>query len=448
MPTNELAPHVQEIARALANRVEMEQIEDELTRYLEYGVPLAQAKRDIVRNHGGTLRAGAKKVKDLQPGETSVDLLVKVLTRNAKEIQVKGQPKTIWFGFLADETGKTPYTMWKDHPIEPGRSFAIGNVYVKAGFREGVEVNVGDFARVSPSDAEVELPDAIAGPARSSLPGGELAIMQLADGMNSVTVTARVLDAREKTIAGASGPRTLFEGELADDSGRIVFTAWAPEKHAALLAKDAVVKIENAYVKAFRGTPNLNFGENATVTPLAATTLPPSTALALPKLVAIGDVERAGGGTGVLVEGVVLEVKKGSGLIQRCPQCNRVLQKRECRLHGKVDGTYDLRVKGVLDDGTGAVTFFLGRAVTEKILGKTLEQCQAIAKEAMTMDVIQDDLVEALTARRLAITGNATSDEFGLQLIGHESAPPAPIDVKAEAEKLLAKVHEHLAEVA
>ncbi len=49
-----------------------------------------------------------------------------------------------------------------------------------------------------------------------------------------------------------------------------------PEKHAALLAKDAVVKIENAYVKAFRGTPNLNFGENATVTPLAATTLPPS----------------------------------------------------------------------------------------------------------------------------------------------------------------------------
>ena len=39
-----LAPHVNELTRALQNRVDPASLEDELRRYLEYGVPLAQAK--------------------------------------------------------------------------------------------------------------------------------------------------------------------------------------------------------------------------------------------------------------------------------------------------------------------------------------------------------------------------------------------------------------------
>ena len=44
----------------------------------------------------------------------------KVLTVNPKEITVKGQPKTIWYGFLADESGRTAYTAWKDFNLQPG----------------------------------------------------------------------------------------------------------------------------------------------------------------------------------------------------------------------------------------------------------------------------------------------------------------------------------------
>src|SRR5438874_4574018 len=121
----DLAPHVNEIARALQNKLEPGAIEDELRRYLEYGVPLNQAKRDIVRMHGGTLVVGAKKVADLQPEDKGVELEGRILTVNPKEITVKGAPKTIYYGFFADDTGKVSYTAWKDHNLQRGMNVRI-----------------------------------------------------------------------------------------------------------------------------------------------------------------------------------------------------------------------------------------------------------------------------------------------------------------------------------
>ncbi|HVL48014.1 MAG TPA: replication factor A [Candidatus Thermoplasmatota archaeon] len=438
MQQTDLAPHVQEITRALDNRVESAEVEDELRRYLEYGVPLAQAKRDIVRNHGGTLKAGAKRLADLAEGDRGVDLLAKVLTVNPKEITVKGEAKTIFYGFLADETSKVPYTAWKDLGLERGAVYDIKNVYVKKGFREGVEVNLGDYTTVARSAVDLAVKDGYAaGPERVA---PDRHVGELRDGMNNVTVTVRFLEAREKILVGAQGERKVIEGIVADATGKVPFTAWSPEPIRA----GAVAKIRNAYVKSWRGVPNLNFGESATLEFLDDAALAPADALARDRRLTIGEVERAGGAQGVVLEGVVLEVKKGSGLIQRCTQCNRVLQKRECRVHGKVDGAWDLRVKAVLDDGWGAVTFFLGREGTEKLSGRTLAEWQKVASEAMTTDVVLDELVQRLTGRRLVVSGNALSDDFGLSLIATAGAFAETGDVKADAERLLGEVLEVL----
>ncbi|HVM45069.1 MAG TPA: replication factor A, partial [Candidatus Thermoplasmatota archaeon] len=140
--------------------------------------------------------------------------------------------------------------------------------------------------------------------------------------------------------------------------------------------------------------------------------------------------------------------KKGSGIIFRCTSvevdrpCNRVLQKMECRIHGKQKGAPDLRIKAVLDDGYGAATFFANREPTEKILGKTLAQAQDEARDAMTVDVIQDQLVEKLTARRVLIRGRASTDEFGLTLNADDIEYAPERDVQAEAEKLLGALAE------
>ncbi|HWG91871.1 MAG TPA: hypothetical protein VNZ52_13560 [Candidatus Thermoplasmatota archaeon] len=560
--TQDLAPHVKEITRALDNRVEPDIIEDELKRYLDYGVPLAQAKRDILRNHGGTPArqvAGEKKLADLQEGDQRVELNVKVLTVNPKEITVKGEQKTIWFGLLADATGKVPYTAWKDHGLQPNTSYAIQGAYVKKGFREGVEVNLGDYAQVQAveddfapnekgaatapaaagaasvggqknladlqegdqrvtvrvkvltvnpkeitvkgepkqifygliADASAKVPytawkdyalqpgdsvelanvyvkkgfregvevnlgdyvtvtkldfdvEAVAGaaPSAGGARGGDLPIKELRDGLTSVNVIGRILDLRERSITTQNGPRTLLEGELADESGKVAFTDWSGDQHRDLLKLDAVVSIRNAYTKSWRGVPNLNLGDSARIELLPANSLPPESELRKDTRYTLGELERVGGGSGIVVDGAVLEVKKGSGLIFRCkePDCKRVLQNRMCRIHGKVEGVPDLRIKAVLDDGYGAVTFVVGREGTEKLLGKTLKDCQEMAKEAMTTDVVQEELETLLTGRTLSVHGNASKDDFGMQIIASDAHFPEARNVAAEAEALLAEI--------
>jgi replication factor A1 len=451
--TENLAPHVQEIARALQNRMEPEAIEDELRRYLDYGVPLAQAKKDIVRMHGGTLTAGAKKLADILPEERGLDITARVLTVNPKEITVKGQQKTIFYGFLADESAKVSYTAWKAFEgLQKGATVLIKNAYAKKGFREGIEISLGDYTTVAASDAHLDVKDDFA--AGAAEPGAarmssEHKIRDLREGQGSVTITARVMGLREKTISTANGQKTLVEGELADETGRAPFSAWEPEKLPAEMKENSVVRVKGAYVRSFRGIPNVNFGQYATVEILPDRALPDAAELDKPKPFNIGELEAAGGGQGVMVEGVVLEVKKGSGLIFRCATegCTRVLQKMECRIHGKQKGIPDLRIKAVLDDGHGAATFFANRDATEKLLGKTLAQCQEMARDAMTIDVVYDEIVPKLTARRVIVTGNASSDEYGLQILSNDLQFATDRDVEAEAEKLLGQVVEVLQEV-
>jgi replication factor A1 len=448
-----LAPHVAEIARALNNKLDPGAIEDELRRYLEYGVPLAQAKRDIVRMHGGQLTAGSKKVADLVAEDKGVEIVGRILTVNPKEITVKGAQKTIYYGFFADDTGKVSYTSWKDHNLERGSNVRIKNAYVKKGFREGVELSLGDYTTVALVDTlGFEIKDDFAagsGPTPSGEFGGrapaqERKVRDLREGQGSVTITGRILDLREKAISTVNGQKTLVEGEIADETGRVPFSAWEPDKLPPEFKANAVVRVKNAYVKAFRGIPNVNLGQYTQIEILPAEEMPDKASLEQAKPFTLGELESTGGGQGVLVEGVILEVKKGSGLIFRCAQegCNRVLQKMECRIHGKQKGQPDLRIKAVLDDGYGAATFFANRDATERILGKTLDECQALAREAMTVDVIQDDLTLKLTARRVAVTGNATSDEFGLQIIASGVDYVPPKDVATEAEKLLGQLAE------
>ncbi|MEA3198983.1 MAG: replication factor [Thermoplasmata archaeon] len=453
--TENLAPHVQEIARALQNRMEPDAIEDELRRYLDYGVPLAQAKKDIVRMHGGTLVAGAKKLAEVQPEEKGLEFTARVLTVNPKEITVKGQQKQIFYGYLADATAKVPYTAWKPfETMQKGATVHVENAYAKKGFRDPVEISLGDYTTVAVSNEQIAVKDDFVPSAAQAeggrISGAERKLADLVDGLTSVTLTARVLSLREKTISTANGQKTLVEGELADETGRAPFSAWEPER-VKDVKEGSVVRVRGAYVRAFRGIPQVNFGQYATLEVLPDRTLPNLAELERPAAMDLGKLEARGGATGVAVEGIVLEVKKGSGLIFRCAQegCNRVLQNRQCAIHPqKQEGIPDLRIKAVLDDGRGAATFFANREATEKLLGKTLAQCQQQARDAMTMDVVHEDLDRLLTAHRVVVTGRATSGEYGLQILADAvDFAPAP-DAEAEAEKLLGAVAEILQGVA
>jgi len=438
MEKQELAPHVAEISRVLGNKVSEEQIAKELDTYLNlYRVSLETAKRSVVRKLGGDPNALSKgvqkKLSELAGAEQSVDLLVKVLSANRKDIEQNGEVKTLIYGLMADESGSMAYTAWDADrfQLERGQVLLVRNAYTKE-WNGKPQLNLGTRATIEtqPQDA-VKLPEGmdvpIYGPTTAK-------VSDLQEGMNSVTITVKVLQVETRKIETQEGPKTVYSGTVADETGRVQFSSW----HDFNLIKDEVVQIRGGYVRSWRGIPQLNFGERADVQRVKGH-FPADVDLSKPRPRSIGELEMVGGAYDVVVAGVVVDVKKGSGLIQRCPQCNRLVQNKLCRLHGKVEGQYDLRIKAVVDDGAGAITAVLNKEITEALVGITLEQAIKDAREAMDPEVVKEKVEERLLAKPIEVRGNVISDDYGLMMIVSEARMFVP-EVRGEAANLLSEL--------
>ena len=103
--------------------------------------------------------------------------------------------------------------------------------------------------------------------------------------------------------------------------------------------------------------------------------------------------------------GVLVDIQSGSGLIKRCPECNRSLTKGACTEHGKVDGVYDLRIKAVLDDGIITQEALLNRDLTENTGGITLDDAIAMAADALDQAVVLDQFKAKLIGKYYTATG-------------------------------------------
>jgi replication factor A1 len=139
--------------------------------------------------------------------------------------------------------------------------------------------------------------------------------------------------------------------------------------------------------------------------------------------------------------GNVLEVRDGSGLIERCPECGRVVQNGQCRSHGEVDGEDDLRVKAIVDDGTETVTVVLDDELTAEVYGGGLADALAAATEAMDKDVVAASIADTLVGGAYRVRGSLSVDEYGATLDA-TAFEPADDDPAAAARATLAEVRE------
>jgi len=112
-----------------------------------------------------------------------------------------------------------------------------------------------------------------------------------------------------------------------------------------------------------------------------------------------------------------------------------------CKVHGRVEGYPDLRIKAIVDDGSGAVSAVIGRELTEKLTESTLDECMEKAKKTMNLDVVKDSFEEKLLLKVVTVTGNVTSDEYGLSMIVN-GAGMGVEDVRPEVERLLVELEE------
>jgi len=438
---DEIAPHVHDITRALGGKVSEQEIEKELSNYVNvYRVSLDTAKRSIVKKHGGNpahLSLGVQKtIRELVPGENSVNLLARFVSVNEKTIDSENGARTILYGILGDATATVPFTAWEPLPFEPARGdvVRVANAYTKE-YRGQVQVNLGTRSVVT-KEAPDALPPAPVGGSIGPVPSAPRAtpakIVELREGASNVAFTARVLGVEKREVDVEGGKKTVFSGVIADETGKSQFSAWKDFD----LHEGDTLQVDGAYVKSWRGIPQVSFDERALVKKLGGDALPPIEELARSPRMWIEDLSERGGGVDVTVRGILIDLKEGSGLVYRCPECRRVLRKGVCRIHGEVTGAPDLRVKAVLDDGSGALTAVFGKELTEGLLDKTVEECIAQAKEAMSQEVIRDDLADLLVAQPVEARGNVTSDDYGLMMIV-DQAKILKVDVREEARAML-----------
>ena len=181
----------------------------------------------------------------------------------------------------------------------------------------------------------------------------------------------------------------------------------------------------------------MNLSEFSTVSPLSESV---SVRDSAPQL-SVREAVSSGGMFDVEVVGNVLEVRDGSGLIERCPECGRVVQNGQCRSHGDVDGEDDMRVKAILDDGTGALTVVLDRDLTEEVYGGSMAEAREQAREAMDKEVVADRIRERIVGREYRVRGNLSVDDYGANLDAAEFAE-SDGDPASRARDLLAEADE------
>jgi replication factor A1 len=429
-----LAPHIEEINRALGGKLSEEEIAEELQKYVDvYHLSIPMAKKTIIKKHGGDtsgLSAGfQRKLAELRPNEPNVDFIAKVLSANSKEVQAKGEKKSITFGFIGDDSTTLPYTAWEENlGLQKGDVVSVRGAYTRE-YQGRVQVNFGNRVTIKKEDPSVMGEVQIAqGPPRSAEIG------QLRDGMGFVEVKGRLLtvDPREVTVQGEA--KRIFSGVIADESGKVQFTAWSDFK----LKQGEVLKISKATVKSWRGIPQLNFDDRAEVIRVKEK-FPPIEELQRSGSRMVSEIASKGGAMDATVQGVLVEVREGSGLIMRCPECKRALQKGTCKVHGRVEGYPDLRIKAILDDGSGAVSVVIGRELTEKLIETTLDEAMQKAKQAMNFEVVRDMMDEKLALKVVSATGSVTADAYGLSMIVKD-AELAKVEAKEEAEKLMVEL--------
>ena len=223
-----------------------------------------------------------------------------------------------------------------------------------------------------------------AGIEREDIAGGGNAQVALADidePERWVDVTAKVVELWEPRSDSIDQV-----GLLGDESGTIKFTKWA-KSDLPTLQEGSVYRLGNVVTDEYQGRYSVKLNRTTTIQQLDDD-------------IEVGDNE-------VVVEGALVDVQSGSGLIKRCPEedCTRVLQNGRCAEHGEVEGEFDLRIKGVVDDGEEVYEVIFDQEATEALTGISLEEAREMAMDALDTAVVADEMRELTLGRYYRVEG-------------------------------------------
>ncbi|MFA4957620.1 MAG: replication factor A [Candidatus Methanoperedens sp.] len=173
-------------------------------------------------------------------------------------------------------------------------------------------------------------------------------------------------------------------GLLGDESGTIAFKKWT-KANLPSVEEGKSYLFKNVATSEWQGRFSISLNKTSQIIPI-------------PEDIEVGN-------TLTEFTGAIVDVQSGSGLIKRCPECNRALVKGACGEHGKVEGVYDLRIKAVLDDGEKVQDILMNREITEAFTGITLDKAKEMATEALDQGVVLDVMKNKLVGRYYVVVG-------------------------------------------
>ena len=386
-----------------------EKIEERLEKLIvKFKVPQEEAKRSVVnfflkeyslskdKFYGGQGEATFSKVADISEDGKWVNLKVKVV-----QIWENTHGSISQVGLLADETGTIKFIAWaaaEVPAVEEGRSYIFKNV-VSSEWNGKMEVTLNKSSSIE------EIADDIHVQSRSK---GVASLVKVAD----ISEDGRWVDLKGKIVQLWENNKESISqvGLIGDETGSIKFIKWASAEITVDLVEGKNYLLRNAVISEWNGKFEITLNKSSSIEEIS------------------DEIEVNTRDT--VLTAAMVDIQSGSGLIKRCPQCNRSLTKGACAEHGKVDGVYDLRLKAVLDTGAITQDILLKRDVTEDVSGITLESAIAMAADALDQGVVLEAMKQKLVGKYYKVSGPRVDRYILVESIEEESV----LDQKLLAE--------------
>lgn len=207
-------------------------------------------------------------------------------------------------------------------------------------------------------------------------------------------------------------------GLVGDESGEIKFVAFETSDLPKLESGECY-ELENVVTDEYEGDYSIKLNRTTVINEI--------------------DDEIEVGDNTETIEGALVNVRDGSGLIERCTEdgCTRTLTSGVCKEHGEVDGENDLRIIAHLDDGTEVTTVVFNRELTEELTGIDLDTATEMAEKAMDKDVVGREVNPEIRGDSYRLTGRKAGEYFvveGYEVVTDEV--PDSDKVLAEAEAI------------
>ncbi len=347
-------------------------------------------------------------IADAGKAEGIVSVVARILSKKDDQIVKKDGSGTLDIvrGRLADPSGTIGFISWREFNHEVGSLVKIDRAQIRR-FRDTPEINIGDLTKIEPfHDNAFASMDDLKSATRSQ-------IAELRDGARDIEITVQVENWQARTFTNADGEeRTVRSGDVMDPTGRCRLTSWGelnPEPGSFL-------HLTGARVQFWQGSPDLVIDSADQVIDLSD---PPWEKIdPSDHWVEVDLTTLLNGGSrrGIRTSGTVVAIGQNSGIIERCPECRRVLRDGACADHGPQRGEEDVRLRFVLDDGVSNSSLLIGKEATEAFTGMDQDQIKD-AINANTHAGYISTLRERFLARRLNVNGRAMVDGQGAILM-------------------------------